>query len=183
MKNFLRITVLVTTALTAIAGSKIAPDLPQSNPSAVLDVIVQYKTPATKAELQLLGAHGQIKKIYSVITGVNVTLPVSVIQQIQSDPNVRYVTPNRKSKGAVDISTGSVNAPLVWSYGYDGSGVGVVVFDSGITLKNDLKAANGTSRVVFSQDFTGGNGSDAYEHGPHVAGIISGNPTRSTGPL
>src|SRR5260370_12717964 len=181
MKNFLRITVLVTTALTAIAGSKIAPDLPQSNPSAVLDVIVQYKTPATKAELQLLGAHGQIKKIYSVISGVNVTLPVSVIQQIQSDANVLYVTPNRTAKGAVDISTGSVNAPLVWSYGYDGGGVGVAVIDSGITVKNDLTAPNGNSRVVYSQDFTGGDGSDAYGHGTHVAGIIGGNGGNSIG--
>src|SRR5258708_33991024 len=162
MNNFLRSTVFRTTALAAIAGSKIAPDLPQSNPSAVVDVIVQYKTPATKDELQQLGAYGQIKKIYSVVTGVNVTLPVSAVQQIQSDPNVLYVTPNRKATGTVDISTGSVNAPLVWSYGYDGSGVGVVVIDSGVTLKNDLKAANGALRVVYSQDFVGGDGSDAY---------------------
>src|SRR6266700_3851994 len=95
MKTFLSITVFLTTALTAMADSKIAPDLPQSNSSAVIDVIVQYKTPATKDELQLLGAYGQIKEIYNVISGVNETLPFSMIQQIQSDPNVAYVTPNR----------------------------------------------------------------------------------------
>src|SRR5439155_1094724 len=167
MKNLLRITVFLTTALAGVAGSKIAPDLPQSNPNAQIDVIVQYKTPPTKDELKQLGSYGQIKKIYSVITGVNVTLSVAAIQQILLDPNVAYVSPNRKTKGAVDVSTGSVEAPLVWKYGYPGAGVGVVVIDSGITLKNDLKAANGSSRIVYSQDFVGGDGSDAYGHGTH----------------
>lgn len=178
-----RVAALLATTLSAFAGSKIAPDLPQSDPTSQIDVIVQYKTPPTKDELKQLGPYGQIKKQYSVITGVNVTLSIGAIQQIQLDPNVAYITPNRTSTGAVDISTGAVNAPLVWSYGYDGSNVGVVVIDSGITLKNDLMAANGRSRVVYSQDFVGGDGSDAYGHGTHVAGIIGGNATSSTGPM
>src|SRR5438477_260357 len=135
MNTFFRAAALLGATLSAFAGSKIAPDVPQSNPNAQIDVIVQYKTPPTKDELKQLGSYGQIKKIYSVITGVNVTLSVSTIQQILLDPNVAYVSPNRKTKGAVDVSTGSVEAPLVWNYGYTGAGVGVVVIDSGITLK------------------------------------------------
>ena len=118
------------TAVSTYAGAKLAPDLEQSNPNANVDVIVQFKTAPTKNELKELGPYGQVKKTYSTINGINVSLPVSVIQQLESDPNLAYISPNRISKGAVDISTGTVNAPLVWSYGFDGSGVGVAVLDS-----------------------------------------------------
>src|SRR5258707_9404617 len=110
MKSLIKVLVLLSATLLAFGGSKVAPDLPQSDPNATVDVIVQYKTPPSTDELKQLGAYGHIKKIYSVIRGVNVTLTVKAIQGISADPNVAYISPNRTSKGAVDISTGSVNA-------------------------------------------------------------------------
>src|SRR5258708_1258008 len=183
MKSLIKVLVLLGAPLLAFGGSKVAPDLSQSDPNATVDVIIQYKTPPSKDELQQLGPYGQIKKIYSVINGVNIVLAVNAIQQISTDPNVAYITPNRKSQGAVDISTGSVNANLVWSYGYDGTGFGVAVIESGITLKNDLKNAAGASRVVYNESFVPGvtDPSDAYGHGTHVAGIIGGDGASSTG--
>src|SRR5579864_1106077 len=130
MRTFFGVTLIMAANVAGFGGTKIAPDLPQSNPNALVDVIVRYKTPPSKDELKQLGPYGQIKKIFNVINGVHVTLSVSTIQQLQSDPNIAYISPNRTSKGAVDISTGTVNAPLVWSYGYDGSNVGVAVIDS-----------------------------------------------------
>ena len=35
--------------------------------------------------------------------------------------------PNPPATSLQDVSTAAVNANLVWSYGYDGSGVGVVL--------------------------------------------------------
>src|SRR6266446_3720718 len=102
MKKLIKMLVLLSTTLLAFGGSKVAPDLPQSDPNATVDVIVQYKTPPSKDELKQLGPYGQIKKIYSVINGVNIALTVKAIQQISTDPNVAYITPNRKSQGAVD---------------------------------------------------------------------------------
>ncbi len=184
MKHLTKVLVLLGTPLLAFGGSKVAPDLPQSDPNAIVDAIVQYKTPPSKDELKQLGSYGQIKKIYSVINGVNISLTVRTIQQLTTDPNVLYVTPNRKSTGTVDISTGTVNANMVWSYGYTGTGVGVAVIDSGISLKNDFKNAAGASRVVYSQSFVPGvtDASDAFGHGTHVAGIIGGGGASSTGP-
>src|SRR5260370_32582923 len=156
MKNVIKVLVLLSSASLVFAGSKVAPDLSQSAPNAIVDVIVRYKTPASASELKQLGAYGQIKKIYSVIAGVHIVLPAAAIQQICADPNVVYISPNRTSKAAVDISTGTVNANLVWSYGYDGSGVGVAVIDSGITLNNDLNHGSGSSRVVYNESFVPG---------------------------
>ena len=79
-----------------------------------------------------------------------------------------------------NVATGVNSA---WSSGYTGAGVGVAVIDSGINDSHpDLRNANGTSRVVYHQDFTGtattnssGGKYDLYGHGTHVAGIIGGN--------
>jgi serine protease AprX len=188
MRPIIRAVVLLSATFAAFAGSKIAPDLPQStpnaavqsNPNATVDVIIQFKTPPTKNELKLLGPYGQVKKQYSVITGIGAVVPVSVLQALEADPNVKYVSPNRTHKGAVDISTATVNANIAWSFGFAGNGIGVAVIDSGMSVKDDL-LANGTSRIVYTQDFTGGDGSDLYGHGTHVAGIIGGNATDSTG--
>src|SRR6266853_3516757 len=97
MRNLIRALVLLSAPLLTFGGSKIAPDLPQSDPNATVDVIVQYKTAPSTDELKQLGPYGQIKKIYSVINGVNIALTVKAIQQITADPNVLYVTPNRTS--------------------------------------------------------------------------------------
>src|SRR5258705_6430657 len=156
MKNFLRILSIVAVAGMAVAGRKAASDLPRANSTSPVEVIVQYKTPPSKDELKQLGPYGQIKKQYSVINGVHVSLSADVIKQISADPNVAYITPNRQSKGSVDVSTGTVSANLVWSYGYTGAGVGIAVIDSGVTLKNDLKNAAGASRIVYSESFVPG---------------------------
>ena len=51
-----------------------------------------------------------------------------------------------------------------------GAGIGVALIDSGI----DPRHASLASRVVFTKDFTGGDGSDAYGHGTHVGALIAG---------
>jgi serine protease AprX len=76
------------------------------------------------------------------------------------------------------------------SFGYDGTGVGVAVIDSGINdAHSDLSTSTGhSSRVVYHQDFTGTTTYlsnkqvwDLYGHGTHVAGIIGGSGQKSAG--
>ena len=47
------------------------------------------------------------------------------------------------------------------------------MIDSGIDTKHTAFG----KRVIKTVDFTGGDGSDKYGHGTHVASIIAGRPS------
>jgi len=144
---------------------------------------VQFRTPPTKDELQQIGTYGQVKKLFNSITGASVTVTPGALAALEADPNVTYVSPDRKVAGALEYAEPTVNANIALQYGFDGTGVGVAVIDSGILSSHpDLKTSSGSPRVVYAQDFTGTGGSgDPYGHGTHVAGIIGGNGAQSRG--
>ena len=179
----LSLLLLISGAQLIFAATKIASDVPTSTPNAITEVIVQYKTPPTKDELKQLGPYGQIKRHLDVINALHVSLSQQAIAALASDPNVVYVSPNRSLTGALDITDQTVNATLAWPLGWDGTGVGVAVVDSGITVKNDLMSANKlNARVVYSQSFVSTEGpNDLYGHGTHVAGIVGSNGSASMG--
>src|SRR6266849_1962311 len=94
--HFLRILVLVAIASAAFGQgqhSKVAPDISTSNPNAMVDVIVQYKNAPTKDDLKKLGSFGQVKKIFNGIKAAQISLSVSTIQALASDPNIAYISP------------------------------------------------------------------------------------------
>jgi serine protease AprX len=194
MKHFLRIFTLIAGASVVLAQSKIAPDLPVSTGTTsapntpgtptYFDVIVQYKTAPTSSELIALGPMSSNRKQFTHVNAISTRLNATQIQTIVLDPNVKYVSPNRVTKGSLDITTATVNANVAWGLGYTGTGVGVAVIDSGVYAHDDLKTATGTaSRIVYSQSFvTGLDASDQFGHGTHVAGIVGSNGADSTGP-
>ena len=77
---------------------------------------------------------------------------------------------------AAAVGAGWVNEQL----GYDGTGIGVAIIDSGVTSWHDDL---GPSRVVHFVDFVSDLplAHDGYGHGTHVAGIIAGNGYDSDG--
>ena len=71
---------------------------------------------------------------------------------------------------------------LISETGLSGKGVTVAVVDSGIADKHPDFMAGTRSRVVASSFFGNqGSAKDLYGHGTHVAGIIGGNGTASSG--
>src|SRR5580704_9779247 len=161
-----------------------SPDMPSATPTGLVDVIIQFKSVPSKNQLKQLGPYGQVKKQFASLNAIHMTLPVSLVKVLATLPWISYITPNRPTTGSLDIVTQTVNAPMAWATGLDGSGIGVAIIDSGIASKRDLMTSNGTaSRIVYSQSFvSGSDASDQYGHGTHVAGIVGGNGGASTGP-
>jgi len=151
--------------------------------NALVDVIIQFKTPPTKQELKDVGVYAKLKKQLDGIKAINVQLTRRKVNKLTKDPNVLYVTPNRPTTGSLDIVDSTVFAPFAWQFAWDGTGIGVAVIDSGVTLKKDLTAANGVnSRVVYSESFIGtADATDGYGHGTHVAGIVGSRGADSSG--
>ena len=184
MKLIFRTILLAAAATLAFGGPKVSRDMPTSTPTGMEDVIIQFKQTPTKQELKVLGPYGQVKKQFTSVNAIHMAVPVSEIATIASYPWVAYVTPNRPTMSHLDIVTQTVNAPMAWATGLDGSGIGVAIIDSGVASKRDLMTRDGTaSRIVYSQSFVAGlDASDQFGHGTHVAGIVGSNGTSSSGP-
>src|SRR5580692_4011611 len=166
MTRIARLSLISLAGSLAFAGSKLSPDMATTAASGNVDVIVQYKSFAARS-VGAASRLGQVRRQFRSIPATHLTVPVGTLETLASDPQVAYVSPNRKTVGFLDITTQAVNANQLWSQGWDGTGVGIAVIDSGVALKRDLASSDGShSRVVFSDSFVSGqDGSDQYGHG------------------
>jgi serine protease AprX len=180
-------------ANTAFAeNSKISPDLLQllGNPSSKVNVIVQYKSlpqgcsgenGLLPCAVNLLG--GVVSQVFTLINSVAGTMLAGDVTALSNQPNVSYISLDRSLAATLDYSSAAVNAPVAWSSGWEGTGVGIAVIDSGIYSHPDLGTAHGgQSRIVYRKSFIGGVQNDDFGHGTHVAGIIAGNGAVSNVP-
>ncbi|HWF45963.1 MAG TPA: S8 family peptidase, partial [Bryobacteraceae bacterium] len=195
MKKCLVLALLALTLGAALFGatSKISPDLQGLDPNTNVRVIVQYASSSSMPSAQsggggLLGGllnlvgglvTGVVNVVFSVLNAVVYTVPASSLTTMASDPNVTYISPDRPLTGQLDYSAAAVNASAAWHAKLTGSGVGVAVIDSGINNSPDLSILGLFPRIVYTQDFIGGKGTDQYGHGTHVAGIIGANGAES----
>ena len=182
MKTLVPIVFAGLVSAVAFAGPKVASDMPRSTRTGLVDVIVQFKGGRNSNAVERVRAFGYVRRQFRTISAVNMTVPLSMIARLAANPQIAYVSPNRTTASFLDITTQSVNANPLWAFGWDGTGVGVAVIDSGVAMKADLSAAGGHSRVVFNESFVPGqDASDQYGHGTHVAGIIGANGAASSG--
>ncbi len=144
-----------------------------------VDVIIQFnQTPTAAHHQKVQNKGGVLKTKLDFIKGAHYSVPVESLDALADDPDVAYISPDRRLSGALDQTAAAVNANVAWQSGWDGTGIGVAVIDSGINDHPDLYSTSGYSgrtRITYSQDFVGGGTGDYYGHGEHVAGIIAGN--------
>jgi hypothetical protein len=95
VKGAVRVVLAGLTSLAAFGGARISSDMPASTPSGTVDIIVQFKTKPTAEALNQVLAAGEIKRQYRAIPAVHMTVPVSMIGRIASNPLVVYVSPDR----------------------------------------------------------------------------------------
>jgi serine protease AprX len=173
----------VALSIAASGASKMSKDLENLDPDRNADVIVQFtQTPTDKHHQKVTDKGGTLKTKLDLVKGGLYSMPAGKLKDLAADPDVVYISPDRAVKHSLDYATSTVNANIAYTYGWDGSGIGVAVIDSGITNPTDLKSGE-SSRIVYSQNFVAGTSStsDGNGHGTHVAGIVAGNGAASTG--
>src|SRR5579875_1064007 len=167
---------LIVLSTAALAQNRnISTDLLSVDPNSRVDVIVQYThTPTTKNHADISAMGGSLKRELRSVKAASYSLPAASLSALTANPEVAFISVDRKVHTLLDNTTAAVNAAAAWSAGLDGTGIGVAVIDSGISEHDDLQGSNG-SRIVFRESFIGGDTNDHFGHGEHVAGIIAGN--------
>jgi serine protease AprX len=130
------------------------------------------------------GLGGSDRRSLRLIGARVADLPDGALAALASHPRVAQVSEDRPIVGAMERTGATVGATAVRrDLGYDGTGVGVAVIDSGVAPAHDDLMANGASVIDRFVDVVGGQNLpyDDYGHGTHVAGIIAGSGYDSAG--
>ncbi len=195
--SFLGFAVLAPSSALAASSansSKLSQDVAATLPWQSVPVIIQYTSSPTSAQNFVIAAlGGTVTAVLSTVNAVAATLPGALLPILAADPSVSHISRDH-TLGAKQVTvttaeytTEPINAPQVWAKGYDGTGVGVAIIDSGITPVDDLSSkvrrTLSGNRIMYSQSFVPGDLStnDQYGHGTHVAGLVAGNASDSTG--
>ena len=150
-------------------------------------VIVQGLDRQSPASLRavIAQAGGRSRRTLSLINAEVVDLPNAALTKLAGHPLIGHIALDRPVVGAMERTGATIGATAVrQETGYDGSGVGVAVIDSGVTSwHDDLTDSAGAQRVLQFVDFVNGAVTpyDDYGHGTHVAGIVAGNGFDSGG--
>ncbi|HMC81757.1 MAG TPA: S8 family serine peptidase, partial [Candidatus Polarisedimenticolia bacterium] len=154
--------------------------LAASNPADLIPVIVTTAKPAGTSDESLARAKGAtVNRRYVNLNGYAASVPASQLIELSRLPNITRVTYDDRIQVLNDINYSTVGADLVQQgYGVTGNGVTVAVLDSGIAPHPDIG-----SREVAEVEIVGHEQgfADYFGHGTHVAGIIAGNGSASSG--
>ena len=173
----------------AVAGATLAHVVaPAPDTGASVSVLVSRFASADASVARAVhDLGGRIVQQLPIVDGFAATVPASAVGALRALPGVRSVVPNSRvdvhgqygegSGVASAVYTDAVRAPKAWSAGWNGTGVGVAVIDTGVNATGDL-----AGKVVHAEDFTSEqNNIDTYGHGTFVAGLIAGSGAGSNG--
>jgi subtilisin family serine protease len=166
-------------------------------PQGFSRVIVRTRSGCVRDDL-LLAVDGRRVRQLPAIGGEVVEVPDTSLDLLASDARVVSVSADRGVRGAdQEVPTaGSDGTGAVpervrvaqWireNLGWDGTGVGIAMIDSGVTAWHDDLTGPGRAgqRVVRFVDFVNQRRApyDDYGHGTHVAGVLAGNGADSEG--
>jgi hypothetical protein len=138
------------------SSAKLAPDLSQIDPQSRVDVIIQFAMPpGDQQHASILQRGGLLKTNLDLVQAAVYSIPAVALEALASNPAIVYISPDRDVAPALDYANATVGAPIALQYGWDGTGVGIAVIDSGITDGRDFldkkNSASNASRIVHNQ--------------------------------
>jgi serine protease AprX len=125
--------------------------------------------------------HGTSGRRLASVGGQVAYVPNASLAELAALPGVQRVSLDRRVYGTLERTGATVGSTWVREHlGFDGTGIGVAIVDSGVANWHDDL---GSRRVVRFADFVNFQPApyDDYGHGTHVAGIIAGNGHDSEG--
>ncbi len=176
--------------IVAFAASSFAEPPPKIDPPAnrraargvgSSRVIVSVAVPGSLPDVAAAIEHGggRLRRTLRIINAYVADVPNPALNGLAHNPHVTHIALDRLVAGTVERTGATIGSTAVrQELGYDGSGIGVAVIDSGVTPWHDDLAGGGSlQRVDRFVDFVNSSVTayDDYGHGTHVAGIIAGN--------
>src|SRR5262249_21346291 len=140
---------------------------------------IQVIVHGSQAEVDALAARYNLRVTRYLKNGATLEVNAGQLSVLAGDDAVDHLSGNVAIR-ASDATTETIGADQVWAGSggvpaLSGAGIAVAVIDSGIDdHHNALKG-----RVIFTKDYTGGDGRDLYGHGPHVAALVAGQAGRT----
>jgi hypothetical protein len=137
---------------------KLASDLDNVDPQSTVDVIVQFATPADNEQHQKINqVGGLLRADLELIQGAVYSIPAAALTGLANNHNVLYISPDRQVTATLDYADPTLGAPTALLNGWDGTGVGIAIIDSGIQGARDLldqtNPSSNVSRIVYSESF------------------------------
>jgi serine protease AprX len=150
-------------------------------------VIVRASSAALVDEIAALivQANGSLGHRLPLIEAQAAELPNAALAALTNQEAVARIAADRIVVATLERTGATIGSTAARStFGYDGSGVGVAIIDSGISQwHDDLGDGAGGQRVDQFVDLINAGHApyDDHGHGTHVAGIIAGNGYDSAG--
>src|SRR5260370_29282438 len=111
------------------------------NSGASVDVIIQFNQTPTDAHHQRAPNRGGVLKTkLDFINAAHYSVPVESLDALADDPDVAYISPNRSVRRSLDHVVTAVNGDLAYASGWNGTGIGIAVVDSGVSGNSDMNS-------------------------------------------
>ncbi|QQR92508.1 MAG: DUF2341 domain-containing protein [Candidatus Iainarchaeum archaeon] len=137
--------------------------------------VVVFPQKLDVVEVQALQEEADVVQKSSYGNVLTLDVPENKLLAIAQLPQVESIWPDRIFHASLDGSVPQINAPALWSVGYQGQGVKVAILDSGINASHPMLVG----KVILQQNFTPDPLADTLGHGTQVAGIVAGSQNGS----